>query len=105
MGRTPSPAAKATSSSRRNASGDAPQLPALGLCKGCPLGLEIDVSTSWSLEHTFGRAEECFRHFLVLRGCYTHFWRDVSFLDLLPPHAEAGTGLGQTCSHFRRRAP
>ena len=45
---------------------NAPRLSAKGLRKGYLVGLEIDVSIFESLEHTFGRAEECVRHFLVL---------------------------------------
>ena len=36
------------------------------VCSGKPLGLDIDVSTSGSVQDTFGRGDECCRHLYML---------------------------------------
>ena len=55
-----------------------------GVVEGSPCGAEQDVTASRSVEDSAGRWEEWRWHFWTCRGMlWTHYWRDVCFLDLL----------------------
>ena len=58
-----------------------------GVVQCSPMGLELDVSTSRSIQETLGHCRECIDHFWILVRGFAHSRRDVYFRDLEQPRS------------------
>ena len=63
-----------------------------GVVHGRPLGLEIHVSTSWSMQGTLEGLEAYAKHVLVLYWCSPYCRRDVPLFETAPPRLRGWRG-------------